>query len=192
MSCKIDLRSEVIDEANSQGVPPEVALAVATQESGLCHWSASGAVKRGTSGEYGIMQLMPATAAALGVDPTDVNDNIHGGVKYLRQLYDRYRDWAVAVQHFLGHERLYAPFKTTTHTRRRRAAINPASPRSDAAPGPGTAYRYAVPLVLTISSSVAGLNAMPYEETPVPAGERCSASEFGAYPPPKIAAAISA
>ena len=45
---------------------------------------------------------MPATAAALGVDPTDVNDNIHGGVKYLRQLYDRYRDWAVAVQHYNG------------------------------------------------------------------------------------------
>jgi soluble lytic murein transglycosylase-like protein len=102
MSCKIDLRDQVIQEANSQGVPPEIALAVAVQESGLCHWTKSGAVMRGTSGEYGVMQLMPATAAALGVDPANVYGNIQGGVKYLRQLYDRFGDWSLAVQHYNG------------------------------------------------------------------------------------------
>jgi soluble lytic murein transglycosylase-like protein len=101
-ACKIDLRDMIIAEANDQGVPPEIALAVATQESGMCHWSPSGGVLRGKAGEYGVMQLMPATAAALGVDPTDVNQNIHGGVKYLSQLYDRYGDWALAVQHYNG------------------------------------------------------------------------------------------
>jgi soluble lytic murein transglycosylase-like protein len=100
--CKIDLRELIISEANSQGVPPEIAIAVATQESGVCHWWANGEVKRGCDGEYGVMQLMPATAAALGVDPEDVNDNIHGGVKFLRQLYSRYQDWGLAVQHYNG------------------------------------------------------------------------------------------
>jgi len=102
MACKIDLRDIIVAEANDQGVPPEIALAVATQESGLCHWGPSGNVLRGKAGEYGVMQLMPATASALGVDPTDVNQNIHGGVKYLSQLYDRFGDWALAVQHYNG------------------------------------------------------------------------------------------
>jgi hypothetical protein len=102
-ACKIDLRDMIVAEANDQGVPPEIALAVATQESGLCHWGPSGGVLRGKAGEYGVMQLMPATASALGVDPTDVNQNIHGGVKYLSQLYAQSGDdWALAVQHYNG------------------------------------------------------------------------------------------
>ncbi|HEV3041869.1 MAG TPA: transglycosylase SLT domain-containing protein [Candidatus Angelobacter sp.] len=100
-ACKINLRDVIIAEANSQGVPPEIAIAVASRESSMCHWNADG-VKRGKAGEYGVMQLMPATAAALGVDPEDVNDNIHGGVKYLRQLYDRFHDWSLAVEHYNG------------------------------------------------------------------------------------------
>lgn len=102
MTCKFDLRDKIISEANDQGVPPEIALAVATQESKLCHWNPDGSVKRGAAGEYGVMQLLPATAAALGVDPEDMDQNIHGGVKYLRQLYDKYRDWTLAVQHYNG------------------------------------------------------------------------------------------
>jgi hypothetical protein len=101
-ACKIDLRDMIISEANDQGVPPEIALAVATDESRLCHWNPDGSIKRGSSGEYGVMQLMPATASALGVDPTDVNQNIHGGVEFLSQLYDHYGDWALAVQHYNG------------------------------------------------------------------------------------------
>jgi hypothetical protein len=101
-ACKIDLRDMIVSEANDQGVPPEIALAVAAKESGICHWGPGGGVLRGKAGEYGVMQLMPATAASLGVDPTDVNQNIHGGVKYLRQLYDRFGDWALAVQHYNG------------------------------------------------------------------------------------------
>jgi len=44
-------------------------------------------------GAIGIMQLMPETAAGLKVgDVTKTEPNVHGGFKYLRQLYDRHLD----------------------------------------------------------------------------------------------------
>jgi soluble lytic murein transglycosylase-like protein len=43
-------------------------------------------------GAQGLMQLMPATAASLGVtDSFDPEQNIMGGAKYLKRLLDRYR-----------------------------------------------------------------------------------------------------
>jgi soluble lytic murein transglycosylase-like protein len=42
------------------------------------------------AGAQGLMQLMPSTAAALGVDPTDPAQNVAGGARYLRSLFDRF------------------------------------------------------------------------------------------------------
>lgn len=41
-------------------------------------------------GAIGMMQLMPDTAAALGVDPHDKAQNIEGGAKYLREQLDTF------------------------------------------------------------------------------------------------------
>ena len=46
-------------------------------------------------GAIGIMQLMPDTAKGLKVgDITKAEPNVHGGFKYLRQIYDRHLDTA--------------------------------------------------------------------------------------------------
>ena len=46
---------------------------------------------RSWAGATGLMQLMPATAAGLGVkDATDPVANVDGGARYLRQLLDRF------------------------------------------------------------------------------------------------------
>ena len=51
-----------------------------------------------SAGAKGLMQLMDATAASLGVsDPFDPLQNVDAGVRHLRQLLDRYRDEALAL-----------------------------------------------------------------------------------------------
>lgn len=42
------------------------------------------------AGAVGVMQLMPDTAAALGVNPYDEKQNIEGGAHYLRQMLDAF------------------------------------------------------------------------------------------------------
>lgn len=96
-ACKIDLTNLIVAEANRQGVDPGIALAVARTESGVCQWRPDGSVVVSSAGAIGVMQLEPATAAQLGVDPNDVNQNIQGGVTYLKQLYQKYGSWDQAL-----------------------------------------------------------------------------------------------
>jgi soluble lytic murein transglycosylase-like protein len=83
--------AKIVTAAAQYGVPPDLALRVATQESGGRQAAVSSA------GAIGVMQLMPATAAGLGVDPYNEDANIAGGMKYLSQMYGRYGDWNDAV-----------------------------------------------------------------------------------------------
>jgi len=78
------IRQMVADEARRQGIDPNFAMAIAEQESRF-RQSAVSAV-----GALGTMQLMPATAAKLGVNPYDLQGNIRGGVAYLKQIMGMY------------------------------------------------------------------------------------------------------
>ena len=82
--------------APAYGVPPALALAVAQRESGLNQAAV------GTSGEIGVFQLMPATAAQLGVNPSDLSANISGGLRYLQQMYAQFGDWSLALEAYNG------------------------------------------------------------------------------------------
>jgi soluble lytic murein transglycosylase-like protein len=75
-----DVQALIRSEALARGVDPALALAVASQESGFNPYALS------SKGAVGVFQLMPGTAAGLGVDPYDVTQNIQGGVAYLSQL----------------------------------------------------------------------------------------------------------
>jgi soluble lytic murein transglycosylase-like protein len=70
--------------AQQYGVDPALALGVAQTESNFSPTAVSSA------GAVGVMQLMPATAAGLGVDPNDPQQNIDGGVRLLSQLLTQY------------------------------------------------------------------------------------------------------
>ena len=48
-------------------------------------------------GALGVMQLMPSTAAELGVDPFNLADNIRGGALYLRRQLDRFGSVPLAL-----------------------------------------------------------------------------------------------
>jgi hypothetical protein len=53
---------------------------------------------RSPAGAEGLEQLMPATAAGLGVrDAYDPGENLRGGAHYLSDCYRQFRDWAWAL-----------------------------------------------------------------------------------------------
>jgi soluble lytic murein transglycosylase-like protein len=91
-----DVASQIQAAAPGYGVPPSLALAVAQRESGFNQSAV------GSSGEVGVFQLMPATAAQLGVNPSDLSGNIDGGLKYLSQLYQQFGDWGTALEAYNG------------------------------------------------------------------------------------------
>ena len=83
----------LVDRAASvNGLPPGLLRAVVQVESGGNPRAQSGA------GAMGLMQLMPETAASLGVtDAYDPVQNLYGGARYLKGLINRYGDLRLAL-----------------------------------------------------------------------------------------------
>lgn len=79
------------EAARRHGIPEDLFLRLVQHESG---WN-SGAVS--SKGATGLAQLMPETADRLGVDETDPHQNLDGGARYLRMMYDRFGDWKLAL-----------------------------------------------------------------------------------------------
>jgi hypothetical protein len=80
--------------AAKHGVPPAFALAVAEQESGFNPTLTGPEITEGPAkGQraIGTFQIIPSTGKMLDIDPNDPRQNIDGGVRYLRQLFDRHQ-----------------------------------------------------------------------------------------------------
>jgi soluble lytic murein transglycosylase len=78
----------IASAARQHGVPPALVKAVIAAESAFQPRALS------RKGAMGLMQLMPETAAYLGVrEPFRPEANVYGGTAYLRELHDRFGDW---------------------------------------------------------------------------------------------------
>lgn len=70
--------------ADKYHLPRKLVRSVMRAESGFQPGATS------PKGAIGLMQLMPATAQSLGVDPHDPIQNVDAGARYLRSLLDKY------------------------------------------------------------------------------------------------------
>jgi soluble lytic murein transglycosylase-like protein len=77
--------------ADRNGIPQDLFLRLVQQESG---WNTEAVSNKGA---IGLAQLMPGTAADLGVDPTDPSANLDGGARYLATQYRRFGNWRLAL-----------------------------------------------------------------------------------------------
>lgn len=87
-----DLTPHIEDAARETGLSVELLRAVIRQESGGDAYAVS------KKGAQGVMQLMPETAAELGVrNVFDPRENILAGARYLRRMVDRFGNLALGL-----------------------------------------------------------------------------------------------
>ncbi|RJL19528.1 lytic transglycosylase domain-containing protein [Paracoccus siganidrum] len=88
-------RSEFLPHARAaaqrHGIPEDLFLRLVQQESG---WNPRAVSHKGATG---LAQLMPGTAAKLGVNPHDPLQNLDGGARYLRMMYNQFGNWRLAL-----------------------------------------------------------------------------------------------
>ena len=77
--------------ARRHNVPEDLFLRLVQRESG---WNPSAVSPKGATG---LAQLMPATATLVGVDIANPHQNLDGGARYLRMMYDRFGSWRLAL-----------------------------------------------------------------------------------------------
>jgi hypothetical protein len=87
----MDFREYAIQQAQKNNIPIDLFLRMIGAESS---WNPSAVSPKGATG---LGQLMPATAAELGVDPNDPFQNIEGSARYLAQQYDTFGSWPLAL-----------------------------------------------------------------------------------------------
>lgn len=82
---QVDYKALAQKMASEFGVDPNIAIKLMATESSNDPNAVS------SKGAQGLMQLMPATAAQYGMDPTIPEQNIEGGLRHLKYLQDKYK-----------------------------------------------------------------------------------------------------
>jgi transglycosylase-like protein with SLT domain len=77
--------------ANKYNIPWPLFRAMINQESG---WNPNA---RSGAGAIGFSQLMPGTAAGMGVNPYNPRANLFGGARYLANQYGAFHNWRLAL-----------------------------------------------------------------------------------------------
>ncbi len=83
---KKEILNLIEDIAEKEGVSPDLIKAIVKVESNFNPYALS------PKGAYGLMQLMPNTAALLKVDRENPEENLIGGIQYLKTLALKYKD----------------------------------------------------------------------------------------------------
>jgi len=98
---------EIAEAAARYAVPERLIWAVIRMESGFDHRAVS------RKGARGLMQLMPETAAILGVrDSFNPRENIHAGARHLRALMERFGyDLPLAIAAYNAGEKPVVAFR---------------------------------------------------------------------------------
>lgn len=85
------VRALVDKYAQKYGIPLQIARRLVMMESGFKQHVVS------RMGARGVMQLRPSTARGLRVNIYDTEQNIEGGMRYLRHMYNRFGRWDLAL-----------------------------------------------------------------------------------------------
>ncbi len=81
----------IVQTAQKLGVDPFIALSIAKIESNF------NASVKSPGGAIGLFQLTPSTAKKLGVNPYVARENVEGGLKYYKMLYNKYGSMDLAL-----------------------------------------------------------------------------------------------
>ena len=122
--------ASINEHSRRMGVSADLVRAVIQVESAFNPTAVS------NKGAMGLMQLMPATALELGVsNPFEPDQNIRGGVAYLKRLLDRYDEKVelalAAYNAGMGNVEKYGdvpPFQETRNYVKKITAAAPAAP----------------------------------------------------------------
>lgn len=85
------LRPAFVSAARDASLPPALLYAVAKVESNLRQDA------RSAAGATGLLQVMPATARALALNPDEARTNVLAGARYLRQMLDQFGTMDLAL-----------------------------------------------------------------------------------------------